>query len=82
MLLDVFGGMSAARASCTAAGLKVVAHLYVEIHEPAIQVVQRWYPDVRPKGDVRRLLEDTDARGAPKMAVKSGLWQLRWELRR
>ena len=42
-LIDVFGGVSASRVACEAAGLEVWAHDYVEIHEPAVRVAATWW---------------------------------------
>ena len=58
VLVDVFGGVSASRVAMLAAGLTVVDHLYIEIHEPAKRIVQAWFGDVRQLGDVRGLAPD------------------------
>ena len=40
ILVDVFGGMSASRVALIASRMEVMAHHYIEIHDPAIHLAQ------------------------------------------
>ena len=55
VLIDCFGGISASRAGLEAAKATVVSHFYIEIHEPAIRVVEKRFDGINMKGDIRAL---------------------------